>query len=82
MRYYNKRKNKYYCPIVNLDKLWALKGEEVRDATQANNTDGCHAFLNGPTPHVKEKCEGVHIRNLVKTFTLMVALTCMDEVRV
>ena len=23
-------KNKYHCPIVNIDKLWALVGEEVR----------------------------------------------------
>lgn len=29
MRYYNKRKNQYYCPIINLDKLWSLLGEEV-----------------------------------------------------
>eukprot|EP00884_Botryococcus_braunii_P014798 jgi/Botrbrau1/23319/Bobra.0102s0056.1 len=32
MRYYNKRKNQYYCPIINLDKLWALYGEEAREA--------------------------------------------------
>lgn len=30
MRYYNKRTNKYHNPIVNLDKLWTLVGEEVR----------------------------------------------------
>ena len=30
MRYFNKRTNKYFNPIVNLDKLWALVGEEVR----------------------------------------------------
>lgn len=32
MRYYNKRKNQFYCPIINLDKLWALYGEEAREA--------------------------------------------------
>ena len=30
MRHFNIRKNLYHCPIVNLDKLWALVGEEVR----------------------------------------------------
>lgn len=29
MRYFNKRTNKYHNPIVNLDKLWTLVGEEV-----------------------------------------------------
>jgi hypothetical protein len=26
MRHFNIRKNKYFCPIVNLDKLWSLAG--------------------------------------------------------
>ena len=30
MRYFNKRTNKYFNPIMNLDKLWTLVGEEVR----------------------------------------------------
>jgi hypothetical protein len=30
MRHFHKQKNHYHCPIVNLDKLWALVGEEVR----------------------------------------------------
>jgi steroid 5-alpha reductase family enzyme len=30
MRYFNKRTNKYHSPIVNLDKLWTLVGDEVR----------------------------------------------------
>ena len=29
MRHFNIRKNKYHCPIVNLDKLWSLVGNEV-----------------------------------------------------
>ena len=29
MRYFNKRTNKYHCPLINLDKLWTLVGEEV-----------------------------------------------------
>eukprot|EP00951_Prasinocladus_malaysianus_P007994 scaffold57555_cov30-Prasinocladus_malaysianus.AAC.1 len=30
MRYFHLNKNKYHCPIINLDKLWTLVGEEVR----------------------------------------------------
>jgi hypothetical protein len=30
MRHFHKQRNHYHCPIVNLDKLWALVGEEVR----------------------------------------------------
>lgn len=29
-RYFNLKKNKFHCPIVNLDKLWSLVGEEAR----------------------------------------------------
>ena len=30
MRYFHLSKNKYHCPIINLDKIWTLVGEEVR----------------------------------------------------
>jgi hypothetical protein len=29
MRHFHKQKNHYHCPIVNLDKLWTLVGEQV-----------------------------------------------------
>ena len=29
MRHFHLSKNKYHCPIINLDKLWSLVGEEV-----------------------------------------------------
>ena len=29
MRHFNIRKNHYYQPIINLDKLWSLIGHEV-----------------------------------------------------
>jgi large subunit ribosomal protein L27Ae len=32
MRHFNIRKNKYFCPSVNLDKLWTLVGEDARVA--------------------------------------------------
>jgi hypothetical protein len=31
MRHFHYSRNKYHCPIVNLDKIWSLVGEEVRD---------------------------------------------------
>jgi large subunit ribosomal protein L27Ae len=30
MRYFHLSKNKYFCPVINLDKLWTLVGEEGR----------------------------------------------------
>jgi large subunit ribosomal protein L27Ae len=30
MRYFHLNKNKYHCPIINLDKIWTLVGEEAR----------------------------------------------------
>lgn len=30
MRHFHYTRNQYHCPIVNLDKLWALVGEEAR----------------------------------------------------
>jgi hypothetical protein len=30
MRHFNIRKNQYFQPIINLDKLWSLVGNEVR----------------------------------------------------
>ncbi|KAK9788151.1 hypothetical protein WJX73_007414 [Symbiochloris irregularis] len=30
MRHFNLKRNKYHCPIINVDKLWSLVGEEVR----------------------------------------------------
>ena len=30
MRYFHLNKNKYHCPVINLDKVWSLVGEEAR----------------------------------------------------
>ena len=30
MRHFHKLKTPYHCPIINLDKLWTLVGEEKR----------------------------------------------------
>ncbi|CBI14967.3 unnamed protein product, partial [Vitis vinifera] len=29
MRYFHKLRNKFYCPIVNIDKLWSLIPQDV-----------------------------------------------------
>merc|ERR1712210_89382 len=31
MRYFHKTQQKFHCPIVNLDQVWSLVGEEVRE---------------------------------------------------
>lgn len=30
MRYFHKLRNKFYCPTVNIDRLWSLLPEEVK----------------------------------------------------
>jgi large subunit ribosomal protein L27Ae len=36
MRYFHMNRNKFHCPIVNLDKIWSLVGEEARAAAAAD----------------------------------------------
>jgi len=38
MRNFHVRKNHYYCPTINVDKLWSLVTEETR-TKYANQTD-------------------------------------------
>lgn len=44
MRHFNIRKNQYFCPIINLDKLWSLVGEEVCSeyTQQLEEPAACH----------------------------------------
>lgn len=35
MRYFHKTQNKFFCPTINLDKLWTLVPEEMRVASKA-----------------------------------------------
>ena len=37
MRTFHKLKNHYHCPIINLDKIWTLVGEEVRAGAASPN---------------------------------------------
>lgn len=30
MRYFHKTQNKFYCPTINIDKLWTLVPDEIR----------------------------------------------------
>ncbi|XP_076942095.1 large ribosomal subunit protein uL15x [Bidens hawaiensis] len=36
MRYFHKLRNKFYCPIVNVDKLWSLVPEDVKEKATAD----------------------------------------------
>jgi large subunit ribosomal protein L27Ae len=38
MRHFHKQKNHYHCPIVNLDKLWALVGEKARESAATDSS--------------------------------------------
>ncbi|XP_010256270.1 PREDICTED: 60S ribosomal protein L27a-2-like [Nelumbo nucifera] len=37
MRYFHKLCNKFYCPIVNIDKLWSMIPQDVKDKASADN---------------------------------------------
>ncbi|XWS47634.1 hypothetical protein CRYUN_Cryun13aG0000900 [Craigia yunnanensis] len=36
MRYFHKLRNKFYCPIVNIDKLGSLVPQDVKDKSKAS----------------------------------------------
>ncbi|KAK2389572.1 60S ribosomal protein L27a [Trifolium repens] len=39
IRYFHKLRNKFYCPIVNIDKLWSLVPEDVKEkVAKSKNT--------------------------------------------
>lgn len=44
MRHFHLSKNKYFNPIVNLDKLWTLVGEEVRGNGFWSGREQRHSF--------------------------------------
>ena len=33
MRYFHKQKNKYFCPTINVEKLWTLVSTEARESS-------------------------------------------------
>lgn len=37
MRYFHKLCNKFYCPIVNIDKLWLLNSQYMKDKAGKGN---------------------------------------------
>jgi hypothetical protein len=52
MRHFHYSRNKYHCPIVNLDKIWSLVGEEVRRRLAAAAKGGPLALAPGRSPSV------------------------------
>merc|ERR1711975_126718 len=38
MRYFHKTQNKFYCPIINVDRLWTLVSEENRENLLNNSS--------------------------------------------
>merc|ERR1712054_279634 len=38
MRHFHYQKNHYHCPIINLDKIWTLLGEENRLAAKKDSS--------------------------------------------
>ncbi|KAI3504580.1 hypothetical protein L1887_26167 [Cichorium endivia] len=36
MRYFHRLRNKFYCPIVNVDKLWSMVPQESKEKASAD----------------------------------------------
>nr|AAW47434.1 ribosomal protein L27a [Pectinaria gouldii] len=47
MRHFHMTKQKYYCPTINVDKLWTLVSEKVRDDAKNNQKVPVINCLNG-----------------------------------
>merc|ERR1712071_123932 len=52
MRHFHLKKNKYFCPTVNVDKLWSLVGEDVRKQYKNHPR---HQLLTAP-PTASTRC--------------------------
>merc|ERR1711879_23957 len=39
MRHFNMEKVRYYCPVINVESLWSLVGEDVRKKYEGNKTE-------------------------------------------
>ncbi|KAL3824880.1 hypothetical protein ACJIZ3_020909 [Penstemon smallii] len=37
MRYFHKLRNQFFCPTVNIDKIWSMIPQEVRDKASKDN---------------------------------------------
>jgi len=53
MRYFHKTQNKFFCPVVNLDKLWSLVSEQTRTKAVAGKAPviDCVRAVRAP-PHL------------------------------
>ncbi|CAA2969541.1 60S ribosomal protein L27a-2-like [Olea europaea var. sylvestris] len=38
MRYFHKLRNKFFCPTVNIDKIWSLVPPEVKEQAEKSNS--------------------------------------------
>ncbi|KIY95849.1 60S ribosomal protein L27a-3 [Monoraphidium neglectum] len=51
MRHFHYSRNKYHCPIVNLDKIWSLVGEEASAQQAGSTTAICGAYSGNSSGH-------------------------------
>ena len=52
MRHFNIRKNQYFQPIINLDKLWSLLGNEVQPLLLACSLAPNHGLVPPPPEYL------------------------------
>ena len=47
MRYFHKQKNKFFCPTINVEKLWTLVSEETRTKAPKGKAPVINCVANG-----------------------------------
>ena len=50
MRHFNIRKNHYHCPLINLDKLWTLVGDDDKRKEGLVQIDSSSLLFLSPLP--------------------------------
>lgn len=46
MRHFHLTRNKYYCPVINVEKLWSLVPEKVQTLAEKNQEEGKFPVLD------------------------------------
>jgi large subunit ribosomal protein L27Ae len=46
MRYFHLTRNQYYCPVINVEKLWSLVPEKSQSLVEKNAKEGKYPVLD------------------------------------
>lgn len=46
MRYFHLTKNQYFCPVINVEKLWSLVPDKVQESAEKNAQEGKYPVVD------------------------------------